>query len=141
MILSLIRQESRFNPSVKSSASARGLLQFIPETAAKLAAAEKMESFKLDDVYNPLVAVRLAARHIADLAKLFPNNPSAMAASYNTGEQNVERWIARARSSDVDRLFLEIAIPETKDYVAKVMNNYWVYQQLYAADLKPRRNT
>jgi soluble lytic murein transglycosylase-like protein len=29
----------------------------------------------------------------------------------------------------------EIAIPETKDYVAKVMNNYWAYQSLYAGDL------
>jgi soluble lytic murein transglycosylase-like protein len=34
----------------------------------------------------------------------------------------------------------EIAIPETKDYVAKVMNNYWAYQALYTPELtKPPR--
>jgi soluble lytic murein transglycosylase len=138
LVLSLARQESRFNPSVKSGASARGLLQFIPETAEKLANEEGMKSFELDDVYTPEVAVRLAVRYVADLLKLFPKNPHAVLAAYNTGEKNVERWIARARSSDVDRLVTEIAIPETKDYVAKVMNSYRAYSLLYTQDLKPR---
>jgi len=78
-------------------------------------------------------------RYVADLLKLFPDNPQAVAASYNSGEQGVERWIFRARSNDVDRLVAEIALPETKDYVAKVLCNYRAYQQLYAPDLKPRR--
>lgn len=138
LVLSLARQESRFNPSVKSGASARGLLQFIPETAQTLANEEGMKGFELDDVYTPEVAVRLAVRYVADLLKLFPNNPHAVLAAYNTGEKNVERWIARARSSDVDRLVTEIAIPETKDYVAKVMNSYRAYSLLYTQDLKPR---
>ena len=138
LVLSLARQESRFNPSVKSGASARGLLQFIPETAQTLADEEGMKEFELDDVYTPEVAVRLAVRYVADLLKLFPDNPHAVLAAYNTGEKNVERWIARARSSDVDRLVTEIAIPETKDYVAKVMNSYRAYTLLYTRDLKPR---
>lgn len=138
LVLSLARQESRFNPSVKSGAAARGLLQFIPETAQKLANEEGMKDFELDDVYTPEVAVRLAVRYVADLLKLFPENPHAVLAAYNTGEFNVERWISRARSSDVDRLLTEIAIPETKDYVAKVMNSYRAYVLLYTKDLKPR---
>jgi soluble lytic murein transglycosylase-like protein/TolA-binding protein len=138
LVLSLARQESRFNPSVKSGASARGLLQFIPETAQKLANEEGLKDFELDDVYTPEVAVRLAVRYVADLLKLFRDNPHAVLAAYNTGELNVERWIARARSSDVDRLVSEIAIPETKDYVAKVMSSYRAYLALYTQDLKPR---
>lgn len=138
LVLSLARQESRFNPSVKSGASARGLLQFIPETAEQLANEEGIKNFELDDVYTPEIAVRLAVRYVADLLKLFPNNPQAVLAAYNTGEKNVERWISRARSSDADRLVTEIAIPETKDYVAKVMNSYRAYTLLYTQDLKPR---
>jgi soluble lytic murein transglycosylase len=138
LVLSLARQESRFNPSVKSAAAARGLLQFIPETAQKLADEEGLKNFELDDVYTPEVAVRLAVRYVADLLKLFPHNPYAVLAAYNTGEFNVERWISRARSSDVDRLLTEIAIPETKDYVAKVMNSYRAYVRLYTKDLRPR---
>jgi soluble lytic murein transglycosylase len=138
LVLALARQESRFNPSVKSPAAARGLLQFIFETATKTADEEGIKDFELDDVYNPETAVRLAARYTSNLFKLFPNNPHAVAASYNTGEPNVERWIFRAQSNDVDLLLAEIAIPETKDYVAKVMNNYRAYRQLYTETLTPR---
>jgi soluble lytic murein transglycosylase len=105
----------------------------------KLAAEEGIKNFELDDVYNPQVAVRLASQYIADLLKLFPNNPYAVAASYDSGEQGVERWIYRSRSNDVDRFVVEIAIPETKDYVARVMSNYWAYRQLYTEDLKPQK--
>jgi len=137
IVLSLARQESRFNPVAKSNASARGLLQLIPDTAEKLAKEESMDGFRLDDVYNPEVAVRLAARYVADLNKLFAGDPYAIAASYDAGEQSVERWIFRSGSKDTDRFVAEIAIPETKDYVAKVLSNYWAYADLYSQDLKP----
>jgi soluble lytic murein transglycosylase len=137
IVLSLARQESRFNPVAKSNASARGLLQLIPDTAEKLAKEESIDGFRLDDVYNPEVAVRLAARYVADLNKLFAGDPYAIAASYDAGEQSVERWIFRSGSKDTDRFVAEIAIPETKDYVAKVLSNYWAYAALYTRDLKP----
>ncbi|MFY9607628.1 MAG: transglycosylase SLT domain-containing protein [Blastocatellia bacterium] len=139
LMLAVARQESRFNPSVKSGAAARGLVQFIQETALKLAEEEGLKNFELDDVYEPEVAIRLAVRYVVDLLKLFPRNPYAVLASYSGGEQNVERWMFRARSADADRLMGEIAFPETKDYVAKVMNNFWAYQRLYAADLSRLR--
>lgn len=136
LVLALTRQESRFNPAVKSPAAARGLLQFIAETAEAMAKEEGMEKFELDDVYDPNVAVRLAVRYVSNLTKMFPDNPYAVAAAYNTGEINVERWIFRTRSNDVDLLIAEVAIPETKDYIAKVISNYQAYQQLYTGDLK-----
>jgi hypothetical protein len=43
----------------------------------------------------------------------------------------VRRWIARAASDDVDRLVIEIAKRETKDYVFKVINFYNAYQAIY----------
>jgi soluble lytic murein transglycosylase len=139
LILAIARQESRFNPVVKSQAAARGLVQFINETALKLADDEGLKDFQLDDVYDPEIAIRLAARNVANLFKQFPDNPYAVAAAYNTYESNVERWIFRSRSNDIDRFTAEVAIPETKDYVAKVMNNYRAYQQLYTKDLLPQR--
>ncbi|HLG16983.1 MAG TPA: transglycosylase SLT domain-containing protein [Blastocatellia bacterium] len=139
LILALARQESRFNPTVKSPAAARGLLQFIPETAMKLARADGGGEFDLDDLYDPNTSIRLATRYIADMQRMFAGHTYAVIAAYNTGEANVERWIYRARSNDVDRMMAEIAIPETKDYFAKVMLNLRAYQQLYPADLKPRK--
>ena len=55
----------------------------------------------------------------------------AIAASYNGSEESVRRWRARARTSEVDRLVLEIAKRETKDYVFKVLNFYNAYRIIY----------
>jgi soluble lytic murein transglycosylase len=137
--LSIARQESVFKPWVKSPAAARGLMQFIPETANKIAAALAIEPFDQDDLYEPDVAVRIGARYLADLFALFPDNPYAVAASYNGGEDNVARWIKRSGgSTDPDVVVSEISYKETKGYVFRVMNNYWNYQALYTRELNPR---
>ena len=137
--LSIARQESVFKPWVKSPAAARGLMQFIPETANKIAAALAIEPFDQDDLYEPDVAVRIGARYLADLFALFPDNPYAVAASYNGGEDNVARWIKRSGgSTDPDVVVSEISYKETKGYVFRVMNNYWNYQALYTRELNDR---
>jgi soluble lytic murein transglycosylase len=137
--LSIARQESRFKPWVKSPAAARGLMQFIPETASKVATALSIARFDQDDLYEPDVAVRIGARYLADLFALFPKNPYAVAASYNGGEDSVARWAKRsADASDPDLVVAEISFKETKAYVYRVMNNYWAYQALYTEDLNPR---
>ncbi|MGH9823069.1 MAG: tetratricopeptide repeat protein, partial [Blastocatellia bacterium] len=138
LVLSLARQESRFNPSVKSPASARGLLQLIPETAQAMANEAGLKGFRLEDAYEPEIALLLGTRYVSRLMKEFPGNPYAVAAGYNTDDDNVKRWIMRSRSTDPDRAVAEIALPETKDYVAKVMNNFWAYKQVYTRTLKPR---
>lgn len=137
--LSIARQESRFQPWVKSPAAARGLMQFIPETASRIAASLGLEPFDQDDLYDPRIAVRVGARYLADLYALFPGNHAAVAASYNGGEDNVARWMKRsADPSDVDLVVAEISFKESKGYVFKVMNNFWAYQALYSRDLGPR---
>lgn len=137
--LSIARQESLFKPWVKSPAAARGLMQFIPETANRIARSLGIERFDQDDLYEPEIAVRIGARYLADLFGLFPDNPYAVAASYNGGEDNVARWAKRsADASDPDLVVAEISYKETKNYVFKVMNNYWSYQALYTRELNPR---
>jgi soluble lytic murein transglycosylase-like protein len=75
---------------------------------------------------------------MGNLFKLFPEMPQAVAASYNGGEDNVARWVARARSQDPDRYVIEIGYTQSKDYVFKVLPNYWTYQKLYTDQLQPR---
>jgi soluble lytic murein transglycosylase len=135
-LLALARQESRFQPEVKSLAAARGLMQFIPETARKMAAELQVTDFTPDDLYDPATAVLFGAQYVKNLFRDFPDNPYAVAAAYNSGEDNVKRWRNRAKSEDVDRLVIDIGIRETKDYVHKVMANYWAYQAIYGRDLR-----
>lgn len=138
-ILSIARQESRFRPEVKSVAAARGLLQFISSTANETAAQLGKQDFPQDDLYNPRIAILFGSQYMGNLFKLFPSMPQAVAASYNSGEDNVARWVARARSNDPDRYVAEIGLAQTKDYVYKVLANFRVYQTLYSKELQPAK--
>jgi soluble lytic murein transglycosylase len=137
-VLSIARQESRFRPDAKSGAAARGLMQFIPSTAEDIAKRLGIVSFDQQQLYRPQVAILFGSSYLQELVERFPSMPQAVAASYNGGEDNMQRWISRARSSDPDRYVSEIGFAQSKDYVFKVISNFNMYQQLYDEHLQPR---
>ena len=134
-ILALIRQESVFRPLAKSPAGARGLLQLTIDAAQKYAAHAGMSSVQENQLYQPETSIRLGSEYLGELAAMFPNLPEAIAASYNGGEDNVARWVKRAKQKDPGVFTAEVGFDETKGYVQKVMNNFRVYKELYTADL------
>jgi soluble lytic murein transglycosylase-like protein/TolA-binding protein len=136
-VLSIARQESRFQADAKSVAAARGMMQFIPATANEIAAQVKLNNFNQDDLYNADTAILFGSQYLSNLFQQFPNQPQAVAGSYNGGADNLARWIARSRANEADRYVPEIGFTQTKDYVYKVMANYWTYQRLYDAQLQP----
>ncbi|NOT46337.1 MAG: transglycosylase SLT domain-containing protein [Acidobacteria bacterium] len=136
-LLSLIRQESRYQPDVKSYAAARGLMQFISTTSSKIASALGRADFYQDELYDPSVAILFGSQYTSDLFKLFPNQPEAVAASYNGGEDSMKRWMKRSHSDQPDRYVPEIAFSQSKDYVYRVMANYRIYKMFYDERLKP----
>ena len=138
-VLSIARQESRFQADAKSVAAARGMMQFIASTANEIATQVNFKNFNQDDLYNADTAILFGSQHLADLFKQFPNQPQAVAGSYNGGADNLARWIARSRATDADRYVPEIGFTQTKDYVYRVMANYWTYQKLYDAQLQPTK--
>ncbi|HEY0428484.1 MAG TPA: transglycosylase SLT domain-containing protein [Pyrinomonadaceae bacterium] len=137
-LLSIMRQESRYRADVKSNAAARGLMQFISTTSEKIAAELARANFKQDELYNPPTAIQFGSQYLANLFRQFPNQPQAVAASYNGGEDNVARWLARSKSDNPDRYVPEIVFSQSKDYVYKVMANYRVYQTIYDEKLQKR---
>jgi len=136
-VLSIARQESRFQADAKSVAAARGMMQFIASTANEIATQLKLQNFQQDDLYNPDTAIRFGSQYLANLFQQFPNQPQAVAGSYNGGADNLARWIGRSRANEADRYVPEIGFTQTKDYVYKVMANYWSYQRLYNNQLQP----
>jgi soluble lytic murein transglycosylase len=135
-LLSIMRQESRYRADVKSNAAARGLMQFISTTANQIAGQVGRENFVQDELYNPPTAVLFGSQYLSNLFKQFPNQPAAVAASYNGGEINMARWLARSKSDSPDRYVPEIIFSQSKDYVYKVLANYRVYQMFYDENLK-----
>ena len=137
-VLSIARQESRFQTDAKSVAAARGMMQFIASTANEIATQINLKNFNQDDLYNADTAILFGSQHLADLFKQFPNQPQAVAGSYNGGADNLARWIARSRANEPDRYVPEIGFTQTKDYVYRVMANYWTYQKLYNENLQAK---
>lgn len=138
LVLAIMQQESNFRPRVKSGAAARGLLQLTIDTASKYAAHVGLNNLQEDDLYRPETSILLGSEYIADLARMFPDLPEAVIASYNGGEDNVARWLKRAKGRDPGVFTSEVGFDETKNYVNKVMAGYRAYKQLYTADLRPR---
>lgn len=140
-VLSIARQESRFQADAKSVAAARGMMQFIPSTANDIAAELKLPKFDQNDLYNADTAILFGSQYLSNLFKQFPDQPQAVAGAYNGGADNLTRWIARSRSNEADRYVPEIGFTQTRDYVYKVLANFWTYQRLYDAQLQPLSGT
>ena len=136
--MAIIRQESVFRPTAKSPAGARGLLQLTIDAAQKYASNAGVTGLMENQLYQPETSILIGSEYLKELFDMFPNLPEAVAASYNGGEDNVARWVKRARQKDPGVFTSEIGFDETKGYVQKVMNNYRVYRQLYNADLTRR---
>ncbi len=113
----IIWQESKYNPNARSGAAARGLMQFIPETARSVAASAGMPDLTLDMLYDPGTSIQLGARYWSMLVTQL-NSPEMALAAYNGGPDNVEKW--RNKSSDPELFVADIGFVETKKYVLSV---------------------
>jgi soluble lytic murein transglycosylase len=137
-LLAIMKQESTFRAGIKSPAGARGLLQLVFDTALKYNKAAGYPNLQPDDLYNPSINIAVGSEYVAELKDEFGGLYEAIAASYNGGEDNAARWLARSKPKDPGIFTSEIGFAETKAYVGKVMNNYRVYQDLYDENLNRR---
>ncbi|MBW4443804.1 MAG: transglycosylase SLT domain-containing protein [Plectolyngbya sp. WJT66-NPBG17] len=135
LVTALIRQESRFEPNIKSSVGAVGLMQVMPETGEYIANNIKVKDFKLAD---PDTNIKFGTWYL-DYTHLEYNNNSMLAvASYNAGPGAVAGWLSKAKTQDPDEFIEAIPYPETKGYVKSVLGNYWNYLRLYNPDISQR---
>ncbi|HVS80594.1 MAG TPA: transglycosylase SLT domain-containing protein [Pyrinomonadaceae bacterium] len=138
LVLAVMKQESRFKPNAKSPSAARGLLQLTFDAAQKYAKRAGINHLTEDSLYLPNTSIALGCEYLSQLSRMFAGLPEAIAASYNGGEDNVARWLARSNQNDEGVFAAEVGFSETKDYVFKVMAFYRAYRQLYDANLKRR---
>ncbi len=130
LLAGLARQESAFMPNARSPAGAMGLLQLIPGTAGRHAAALGVD--RRPDLGDPMLNLRLGARELSALKARFGALEPALAA-YNAGEARVVRWW-RAEP-DARRFTESIPIPETYTYVRRVVYLSEAYRLVYGPNL------
>jgi Transglycosylase SLT domain len=120
----LLWQESRFRANEVSSAGARGIAQFMPQTAVEVG---------LKDPFDPMQAIPASAKFLRKLFDRFGNLGLA-AAAYNAGGGRIEKWLSRKST-----------LPkETRDYVVIITGHKaeaWTDQENTIAmptDLPPK---
>jgi len=133
LVLGLIRQESEFNPYAVSSAGAQGIMQVMPASARTQARAAgipyRPDALVGDTAYSIQLGMTEFASHMAR----YGGSIVLAIASYNAGPNNAARWIKAngdPRLPGVDPIdWIErISYPETRNYVARVLENAQAYR-------------
>ena len=135
LVLSIIRQESNFDPQARSHRGALGFMQLLPQTAKSVAKTLKInfEKNKLtsDTKYN----VKLGTNYLGSLIKKYDGSYPLAIAAYNAGPHNVNKWIRRMGNPSQNKKELidwieRIPYGETRNYVQRVLENLTVYREL-----------
>lgn len=125
ILLSVMREESRFDPDATSVAGAVGLMQIMPETAHRLAV------YKINTAGKPKIRevktnITIGAYYLHFLLKEFGSFPVALAA-YNAGPDKVKEWLKEGNYKAHDEFIEDIPYDETRNYVKRVLLTYSAY--------------
>lgn len=117
LLKAIVAAESGFDPGAVSPKGALGLMQVLPSTAESHGLrADKRKSVE-EKLLEPETNIRLGARYLACLLRVFPEQLHLVIASYNAGEGAVQKY----RNN----------IPpfsETRSYVQRVTQLYEAFQ-------------
>jgi soluble lytic murein transglycosylase-like protein len=130
LIYALMRQESKFKVEATSRVGARGLMQLMPRTASYMAKDKSLRGKGRDKLYDPAVNLAIGQDYVNHLIETTADGDLFdMALAYNGGPGNLRRWKREVAIED-PLLFIEsIPNPESRDFVEKVLTNFWVYSQ------------
>src|SRR5262249_9317567 len=129
LVFALARQESGFDAHALSDAGATGLMQIMPSTAIAM-------GWSLKNLHEPATNLALGQAYMRRLLAdpSVNGNLMLMMVAYNAGPGSLLKWLSAYSTRD-PLLFLE-SIPnrETRDFVERVMANYWIYQDRLGQD-------
>ena len=133
VMAALINQESTFDPGIKSSANAWGLMQVVPATGRQLARSLGIRRFSTASLTQPETNIRLGMLYFSRLVRQFGGTYYALA-SYNAGQNRVVRWKSERPALDEDEFIDDIPFPETQNYVKRILGTAEDYRMLYGRD-------
>ncbi|HWE47998.1 MAG TPA: lytic transglycosylase domain-containing protein [Caulobacteraceae bacterium] len=138
LVYALIRQESGFKPRAHSFAGAYGLMQVMPSNAAWL---ERDASFRAnpDRLFDPGTNLRVGQDYVLYLMSQpdISGDILKTVAAYDGGPAPVYQSMKQVGYGADDLLTIEsIPVPETRDYVERVMANYWIYKRMLGEKTK-----
>ncbi|MDR0378526.1 MAG: lytic transglycosylase domain-containing protein [Candidatus Accumulibacter sp.] len=125
-VYGLMRQESRFVVSARSSAGASGLMQLMPATARWVAGKIGLKNFRSGRVNDTETNLLLGTSYLRLIMERLGGHPVLASVGYNAGPGRARRW--QAGHPMEGAIYAEtIPFNETRDYVKKVMSNAVYY--------------
>ncbi|HEY3696361.1 lytic transglycosylase domain-containing protein [Phenylobacterium sp.] len=137
LVYAIVRQESRFNPLALSRAGAVGLMQLMPEAAARAAGDDKLKA-DMKPLLDPAFNLRVGQDYVTWLMERGVGYDILRAvAAYNGGPGMLQKT-AQQLGGDPDSLLVIECLPalETRNYVEKVMAAYWTYRNMFGQQNK-----
>ncbi|HEY2289134.1 MAG TPA: transglycosylase SLT domain-containing protein, partial [Thermoanaerobaculia bacterium] len=131
LLVALIREESRFDTSMLSPASSRGLTHLSLTTARRLAIQLNLQRLTTEDLYRPEVSITLGAAYLGALLKDFSGNALAAVAAYDAGEAETVLRRSQCFTQEPEELYTKLGTDETRDYVRRVVGSWEQYGELY----------
>lgn len=114
LALAQIQTESNFNPRAVSPAGARGLSQFMPDTARR---------FGLTDPFDPVASMDAWGNYMVSMLGMFNGRYDIALAGYISGENRAEYAAAAREGRAINYEALPVKIQSTvRNYVTKIMN-------------------
>ena len=132
LVVSLIRQESEFNPSAVSHAGACGLMQLLPSVGKSMAHDAGVKNFQTFQLFNPETNIKLGVRYLRQMVDHFGGVDEYALAAYNAGENRVSEWQSAGPYSGIDEFVESIPFTETREYVEAILRNQETYRSLDA---------
>jgi soluble lytic murein transglycosylase len=131
MVAGLIRQESEFNPSIRSHANAYGLTQIVPSTGRLLARKNGMKTFSIGLLLQPETNINLGTTYLRMLLDEWGGKWEETLASYNAGKGRVVNWVTWGNYREPAEFVESIPFNETHEYVQAVIRNAAIYREIY----------
>ena len=133
LVLSIIRQESAFNPAAISSSGARGLMQLMPMTAQELLTKLKLPQEPASRLHDPQLSITLGTHYFAGLMQRYQGNVALALTGYNAGPARALRWREQWPGVPTDEFIERIPLDETRNYVKLILRSLMMYERLYKA--------
>ncbi len=131
VLAGVARQESAWNPRARSPAGALGLTQVLPGTAREIVRLARLPRTAAGNLFDPGTNLRIGAALLARWRERFGGSWTAALACHNAGERRVREVWDRAGGRGGPEFVEGLEIPETWDYVHRVVLWSEGYRLLY----------